>query len=81
MQAQQVHTVVRDFVADLHPDEPDRQISAEATFEAVGIDSMSLVDLLFKLEREFGVAIPDESLPEIATVGDLVDFVATETTD
>jgi acyl carrier protein len=78
MQAQQVHTLVRDFVQDLHPGEPERQIPAEATFEAVGIDSMSLVDLLFKLEREFGVAIPDESLPDIATVGDLVEFVTTE---
>ena len=80
MEPEQVHTLVRDFVHDLNPDEPDRRVPAEATFDALGIDSMSLVDLLFKLEREFDVAIPDEALPRITTIGDLVEFVTAEST-
>lgn len=79
MEPQQVHTLVRDFVHDLNPDETGRQVPPDATFDALGIDSMSLVDLLFTLEREFAVTIPDEVLPRITTVGDLVAFVATET--
>lgn len=78
MEPQQVHTVVRDFVHDLNPDETGQQLAPDATFDALGIDSMSLVDLLFTLEREFDVAIPDEALPRITTISDLVAFVTTE---
>lgn len=77
MNQEQLHLIVRDFVRDLHHTEPDAPLRAESTFDELGVDSMSLVDLLFVLEREFGVAIPDEDLPRIATLGDLVDHVTT----
>jgi acyl carrier protein len=80
MKPELVVTVIRDFVHDLHPDESGTQLPAGATFDALGIDSMSLVDLLFTLEREFDVAIPDEALPRLATVGDLVEFITAEST-
>ena len=77
MRSDQVHVLVRDFVHDLHG-EPEQAVAADATLDELGVDSMSLVDLLMKIEREFGVAIPDEDLPRIETVGDLVE-VATNT--
>lgn len=74
MKPEQVHTVVLDFVRDLHGSaEPLR---VESTLDEIGVDSMSLVDLLFKLEREFDITIPDDDLPRIATVGDLVAAIA-----
>lgn len=75
MTREQVHGLVRDFVLRLHPGEPDVPLTAESTLDEAGIDSMSLVDLLFTLEREFAITIPDADLPRITTVGDLVDYV------
>jgi acyl carrier protein len=75
MHAEQVHTLVLDFVRNLHPDVSEPSASAGATLDELGVDSMSLVDLLFRLEREYDVTIPDEALPNIATVGDLVEYV------
>ncbi len=77
MHAEQVHTLVCDFVKDLHPD--GSEPSAQSTLDELGVDSMSLVDLLFKVEREYDVTIPDEALPNIATVGDLVEVVTEAT--
>lgn len=72
----QVHTFISQFVRDLDTN-ADRQVPASATFDELGIDSLSMVDLLFKVERAFNVSIPDEALPEISTVGDLLSYVAT----
>jgi len=77
MHAEQVHTLVSDFVRDLHPTASEP--SAQSTLDELGVDSMSLVDLLFKVEREYDVTIPDEALPNIATVGDLVEVVTEAT--
>ena len=41
----------------------------------LGADSLDLVEVLMSLEDEFGVSIPDEAIPGIKTVGDLVAFI------
>jgi acyl carrier protein len=51
------------------------QISTSASFEELGVDSMSTMDLLVKVEKEFGVEVPDEQLPMIVNIQDLVNFV------
>ena len=41
----------------------------------LGADSLDLVEILMSLEEEFSVSIPDEAIPNIKTVGDLVTFI------
>jgi len=41
----------------------------------LGADSLDLVEILMSLEDEFNVSIPDEAIPGIVTVGDLVKFI------
>ena len=43
----------------------------------LGADSLDLVEILMSLEEEFSVSIPDEAIPNIKTVGDLVAFIET----
>lgn len=38
-------------------------------------DSLVVVEMLFTLEEETGVTIPDEKVDEFAKVGPLVDFI------
>lgn len=52
------------------------EVSTTASFEELGVDSMSTMDLLVKVEKEFGVEVPDDQLPMITSIQDLVDFVA-----
>jgi acyl carrier protein len=53
-----------------------KQVSNTMSFEELGIDSMNTIDLLNKIENEFGVEVPDEQLPMIVNVRDLVNFLA-----
>ena len=41
----------------------------------LGADSLDLVEILMSLEEEFNISIPDEAIPGIVTVGDLVKFI------
>ena len=43
--------------------------------EELGADSLDLVEILMSLEDEFGVSIPDEVIPQIKTINDLVEFI------
>ncbi len=38
-------------------------------------DSLDAVELAMAVEESFGVAIPDEELPNMKTVGDIVNYV------
>ena len=38
----------------------------------LGLDSLSRMELLLRVEREFGVALPEQALQRIETVGDLL---------
>ncbi|MCL2621785.1 MAG: acyl carrier protein [Firmicutes bacterium] len=43
--------------------------------EDLKADSLDVVEMLMKLEDEFGVTIPDEEAMNMKTVGDLIKFV------
>jgi acyl carrier protein len=76
VEQQQVHELVEDFVRQLGGI-PDTEVPPTARLTELGIDSLSLVDLLFTLERTFEVSIPDDALPGISTVADLTGYVVT----
>ncbi len=52
------------------------KISAETNIATdLGADSLDLVEILMSLEDEFSISIPDEAIPGIKTVKDLVEFI------
>ncbi len=54
----------------------ESKVTPEADFVTdLGADSIDLVEIYMGLEDEYGCSIPDEELPNIKTVKDLVDFV------
>lgn len=44
----------------------------ELTLKESGIDSLALLNLIFKVENELNIRIPDEKLIEIKKLGDLL---------
>lgn len=41
----------------------------------LGLDSMAIIELLYKIEEVFDLQIPDADLPALTTVGDVVTYV------
>ena len=56
-------------------EEPEN-VKPDSRFEALDIDSLDLVELAQVVEDEYGVEIKDSDMDQIATVQDVVDFVA-----
>ncbi len=50
-------------------------IAPDSTFEQLGMDSLDGVNLLFAVEEEFNVNIPDEAAREIRSVGQMVEGI------
>jgi acyl carrier protein len=47
-----------------------------APLDTLGIDSLSFIEFMFKVEEEFGVGVSDEDLKAIKTLADLEHHVA-----
>ncbi len=47
---------------------PQEQVSLDSTFDELGIDSLDAVNLLFDVESEFNIEIPDEQARSIKSV-------------
>ena len=50
-------------------------VTRASVITQLGIDSLSMMQIVGEMESELGVMIPDEDLVEITTVGDLCSKV------
>jgi acyl carrier protein len=51
---------------------PAEELTDDATFEALGLDSLDLVEVTLVIDEELGIRIPDDRLGDITTTGDAV---------
>jgi len=51
------------------------QVTREATFEQLDIDSLDLVELAQIVEDEYGVELKGDDMKALKTVGDAIDLV------
>jgi acyl carrier protein len=54
---------------------PEDKVTVDSTFEELGIDSMDAVEILFALENEFDISIPDEEVKTVRNVRQMVEGV------
>jgi len=64
-----VDILVRDYCLDR------ARIVPQATLDAVGLDSLSLLELMFKIEDRYGVKIQEDTPTNLVTVGDVVRYI------
>lgn len=56
----------------------EEEITLESSFiDDLGADSLDIVELIMALEEEFDLEIPDSEAEKISTVGDVVDYIKT----
>lgn len=50
-------------------------IRQDQTFQEIGLDSMSLINLMYAIEDEFNVTLSTDEMMEINTVGDMQKLI------
>jgi len=50
-------------------------INAQSTLQDLGADSLDMVDIIMKVEEEFGIEINDEDAEGLHNVQDVIDYV------
>ena len=51
------------------------EISRQATFDELDVDSLDVVELAQIIEDEFGVELDGDSVKDVRTVGDVIELV------
>lgn len=56
-------------------DVPDDKLRPETLLEDAGIDSLDSLQILFGIEEQFGISIPDDRARAMRTFGDMLDTI------
>jgi acyl carrier protein len=67
---QRVYAALEEFGADAD------EIRLEASFEELDVDSLDLVELGQIVQEEYGVELKGDDMPNLKTVGDAVELIA-----
>lgn len=74
--AQQLLRIARDLVVELHPGHRVNHVDLESVLDRdLGIDSLSRVELVMRIERAFDVQLPEHTFAAAETVSDLLRAV------
>jgi acyl carrier protein len=53
------------------------KVTIDSSFQELGIDSMDGINILFALENEFDITIPDEQAKKIRSIREMVEGIET----
>ena len=51
------------------------KVTIDSSFQELGIDSMDGINILFALENEFDITIPDEQAKQIRSIREMVEGI------
>ncbi len=54
---------------------PRERITLDSSLQDLGFDSLDVITMLFELEKEFEISIPDEEARSVRSVRDIVEGV------
>lgn len=72
---------IRDIIVDQLDAEADAVTAEASIIDDLGADSLDVVDLISSVEDEFDVEIPDDKVEGIKTVGDIVAYIESATSE
>ncbi len=78
MAQEELFEKMKKLIAEKLEIEEDK-ITPEASFrQDLGADSLDTYELVYAIEEEMGISIPDEKANEFETVGDALEYIKTQ---
>jgi len=71
-----IERVIRVIAATQHySPEQTAAITASSTFQELGIDSLDGINIIFAIENEFDISVPDDIAKSIRGISDIVEGI------
>lgn len=65
---------IKNLIAEQLGVKPEEVIPEASFVNDLGADSLDIVELVFGLEEDLGIEIPDEAAKKFSTVGDVIEY-------
>ena len=75
MTREEIERKLVEIVRHEKSDIPEEKLSAATALAEAGIDSLDALTILFAIEEEFHISIPDDKARAMKTFGDMIDIV------
>jgi len=77
MTNEEIVVAIKDIIATIAPDEDLAGLdNAERLRDQIDLDSMDFLDIVMELRKLYGVQVPEEDYPELATLDGCVSYLA-----
>lgn len=82
MQATEISAVILEIIADIAPDEDLSAVKPDVRLrDQLDLDSMDFLDIVMELRKRYGVEVPEEDYPKLATLDSCVEYLAPKLAD
>ena len=69
--------LVLDIIADIAPDEDLSNVKPDVRLrDQLQLDSMDFLDIVMELRKRYGIEIPEEDYPKLASLNSCVEYLA-----
>jgi acyl carrier protein len=76
MSSEEIFGKIKEIIIDQLGVEEDTITTNSSFIDDLGADSLDIVELIMAIEEEFDLEIPDSEAEKVATVNDVVEYIA-----
>lgn len=76
MQATEIPGVIIDIINTIAPDEDTADVKSDVKLrDQLDLDSMDFLDIVMELRKRYGIEVPEEDYPKLASLDSCVEFL------
>ena len=76
MTHEEIYDAVKDIIATIAPDEDLSGLTtSERLRDQIELDSMDFLDIVMELRKRYGVQVPEEDYPQLATLESCAEYL------
>ena len=76
MTREEIGQTIINIIKDIVPDEDCSSLDADKRLrDQLELDSMDFLDIVMELRKKYGVEVPEEDYPKLATLNSCIDYL------
>jgi acyl carrier protein len=76
VQATEIPGVIIDIINTIAPDEDTDDIKSDVKLrDQLDLDSMDFLDIVMELRKRYGIEVPEENYPKLASLDSCVEYL------